>query len=289
MFDNKMLKLVLISLIFSFNFQVFSQINSKRMPHKSIPKDEFEYVDLDGWPFFSAQYGRRNLNFPSGNVRLAFEDGNGAEIIFEDEILSPTSLAHCFELQVMGAYHNDLWSTKMLKRKFWKNTYLFWSIRVSYFHGNRINSSQGGFYDVELGGDFGLRNNFNKNHYFEIGLKTVPFHMNYIDIKRFNVSEVVENGGHLDLGFNQFSLGSHPFLKWGLYFQTKERLNSIDFICGYHFHWIYGSRKHLFLTTYDDVENVQPEKVFLNNNELKAKDFSLNSWFFNLAWTFYFN
>lgn len=283
-----MLKLVLFSFFISANSLVFGQINAKRIPEKSIPKHELEYVDLDGWPFFSAMYGRRQLNFPDGTVRLAFETENGGEISFTDELLSPTSMAHCFEFQVMGTYHSDIWSQNLLKRKFWRNTYFFWAMRVAYFHSPRINSSQGGVHDFQVGGDFGIRNNLNKNHFFEIGLKAVPLHMNYIDIKRFDVSEILENGGHLDFGFNQFSLGAHPFLKWGLYFQTK-RLNSIDFSAGYHLHWVYGSLKQLFLVEYDDVETIQPEKVFLNNEDLRAKDFSLNGWYFNVAWTFYFN
>jgi hypothetical protein len=282
--------LLIIQLVACYTF-VGAQINQKKTPRTEYPKGELEHVNLDGWPFLSVMYGRRELNFPSGTFRLAFDDGYGDEIIFEDEILSPTSLAHCFEIQVMGAYHNDVWTTSMMKKKFWVNTYLFWSMRVGYYHGTRINASQGGSHHIEIGGDFGIRKGLDKNHFLEFGLKAVPMHMNYLDIKRFDLSEFLDKGGHLDFGYNQFSLGAHPFLKWGLYFQTKQRLNSIDFKGGYHLHWIYGSMKHLFLSNYnEDIDGtVQPEKVFLNNKELRPKDFSLNGWFLNVAWTFYFN
>lgn len=284
-----MMKLLLILPLFVFYTFVAAQINPKKIPKTEYPKGELEHVNLDGWAFTSVQYGRRQLNFPSGTVRTAFDDGYGGEIAFEGEIISPTSLAHNFEIQVMGAYHNDVWTPTMMKKKFWVNTYLFWSMRVAYFHGARINENQGSSHHFEIGGDFGVRKGLDKNHFLEFGLKAVPMHMNYNDVRRFQLGELFPDGGYLDLGFNQFSLGAHPFVKWGLYFQTKNRLNSIDLIGGYHLHWIYGSWNHTFLNVFNEEETIQPEKVYFNNREFRAKDFTLNGLFFNVAWTFYFN
>jgi hypothetical protein len=234
--------------------------------------------EIWGGVFLRGQIANRNFKWLQNDLYVAF---NG-----EDWESAPHKVSAPFErngirfdANLFGIYDND--GPGFTTSKFRANTYVFYSMRVSYTFMPKTEMADAG-HQFEIGFDGGARYFFTKWLHAEVGLQTNPLAMGYSGLSRTQFPEITMPNGMqvdgVDISLFQMYVGIIPYARVGVY--ASKRI-SLDVSYGTNINWVYFQNNAAFPTYQGffldtDAVDIKPRNVLMDGRQLKNRDISLN-------------